>query len=153
MAKRVQVVLHKDVKKLGQADDLVEVAPGYARNYLIPQQLASMATPGVLKQVEQRKEKERQRQLAILQQAQDQKTALETVGRFTIRKQVGEGEAIFGTVTPQDVVDVIKEITGQDIDRRGVVLPDEISRIGFYDAQVKLHPEVTAYIEIQVASL
>jgi len=153
MAKRVQVVLHKDIKKLGQTDDLVEVAPGYARNYLIPQQLASMATPGVLKQVEQRKEKERQRQLAILQQAQDQKTALETVGRFTVRKQVGEGEAIFGTVTPQDVVDVIKETTGQDIERRGVVLPDEISRIGFYDAEVKLHPEVTAYIEIQVASL
>jgi large subunit ribosomal protein L9 len=153
MAKRVQVVLHKDVKKLGQADDLVEVAPGYARNYLIPQQLASMATPGVLKQVEQRKEKERQRQLAILKEAQDQKTALETVGRFTIRKQVGEGDAIFGTVTPQDVVDVIKEITGQEVDRRGVVLPDEISRIGFYSAEVKLHPEVTAYIEIQVASL
>ncbi|PSO49117.1 MAG: 50S ribosomal protein L9 [Cyanobacteria bacterium SW_9_44_58] len=153
MAKRVQVVLHKDVKKLGQADDLVEVAPGYARNYLIPQQLASIATPGVLKQVEQRKEKERQRQLAILKEAQDQKTALETVGRFTIRKQVGEGDAIFGTVTPQDVVDVIKEVTGQDIDRRGVVLPDEISRIGFYSAEVRLHPEVTAHIEIQVASL
>lgn len=153
MAKRVQVVLRKDVKKLGQVDDLVEVAPGYARNYLIPQQLASMATPGILKQVEQRKEKERQRQLAILKEAQDQKTALETVGRFTIRKQVGEGDAIFGTVTPQDVVDVIKEITGQDIDRRGIVLPDEISRIGFYSAEVKLHPEVTANIEIQVASL
>ncbi|NBD17060.1 MAG: 50S ribosomal protein L9 [Cyanobacteria bacterium] len=153
MAKRVQVVLRKDVKKLGQADDLVEVAPGYARNYLIPQNLASVATPGILKQVEQRQEKERQRQLAILKEAQDRKTALETIGRFMIRKQVGEGEAIFGTVTPQDVVDVVKETTGQDIDRRGVVLPDDISRIGFYPAEVRLHPEVTANIEIQVASL
>lgn len=153
MAKRVQVVLRKDVKKLGQADDLVEVAPGYARNYLIPQSLANFATPGILKQVEQRKEKERQRELAILKEAQDRKTALETIGRFTIRKQVGEGEAIFGTVTPQDVVDVVKETTGQDIDRRGVVLPDDISRIGFYQTEVKLHPEVTANIEIQVASL
>ncbi|NBD32212.1 MAG: 50S ribosomal protein L9 [Cyanobacteria bacterium] len=153
MAKRVQVVLRKDVKKLGQADDLVEVAPGYARNYLIPQSLASVATPGILKQVQQRQEKERQRQLAILKEAQDRKTALETIGRFMIRKQVGEGEAIFGTVTPQDVVDVVKETTGQDIDRRGVVLPDDISRIGFYPAEVRLHPEVTANIEIQVASL
>jgi large subunit ribosomal protein L9 len=153
MAKRVQVVLRKDVKKLGQADELVEVAPGYARNYLIPQNLASFATPGILKQVEQRQEKERQRQLAILKEAQDRKTALETIGRFTIRKQVGEGEAIFGTVTPQDVVDVVKETTGQDIDRRGVVLPDDISRIGFYPTEVRLHPEVTANIEIQVASL
>lgn len=153
MAKRVQVVLRKDVKKLGQADDLVEVAPGYARNYLIPQNLASVATPGILKQVEQRQEKERQRQLAILKEAQDRKTALETIGRFMMRKQVGEGEAIFGTVTPQDVVDVVKETTGQYIDRRGVVLPDDISRIGFYPAEVRLHPEVTANIEIQVASL
>jgi large subunit ribosomal protein L9 len=153
MAKRVQVVLHKDVKKLGQADDLVEVAPGYARNYLVPQKLASVATRGVMKQVEQRKEKERQRQLAILKEAQDRKTALETIGRFTIRKQVGEGDAIFGTVTTQDVADVIKEMTGQDIDRRGIALPDEISHLGFYPAEVKLHPEVTANIEIQVASL
>lgn len=153
MAKRLQVVLHKDVKKLGQADSIVEVSPGYARNYLVPQKLASFATPGVLRQAEQRQEKERQRQLAILKEAQDRKTALETVGRFTVRKQVGEGEAIFGTVTPQDVVDVIKEVTGQDIDRRGVVLPDEISRIGFYSAEVKLHPEVTAKIEIQVVPL
>ena len=153
MAKRVQVVLRKDVKKLGQADDLVEVAPGYARNYLIPQNLANFATRGILKQVEQRQEKERQRQLAILKEAQERKTALETIGRFTIRKQVGEGEAIFGTVTPQDVVDVVKETTGQEIDRRGVVLPDEINRIGFYKVEVRLHPEVTANIEIQVASL
>ncbi len=153
MAKRVQVVLNKDVKKLGQADDLVEVAPGYARNYLIPQQLAKFATPGVLRQVEQRKEKERQRVLAILKAAQERKTALETIGRFTIRKQVGEGEAIFGTVTTQDVVDVVKEATGQDLDRRGVVLPEDISRIGFYQAEVRLHPEVTANIEIQVAAL
>ena len=153
MAKRVQVVLNKDVKKLGQADDLVEVAPGYARNYLVPQKLAKMATPGIMKQVEQRKEKERQRLLAILKAAEDRKTALETIGRFTIRKQVGEGEAIFGTVTPQDVADVVKENTGQEIDRRGIVLPDDISRIGFYKAEVRLHPEVTATIEIQVASL
>ena len=153
MAKRVQVVLRKDVKKLGQADDLVEVAPGYARNYLIPQNLANFATRGILKQVEQRQEKERQRQLAILKEAQDRKTALETIGRFTIRKQVGEGEAIFGTVTPQDVVDVVKETTGQEVDRRGVVLPDEINRIGFYKVEVRLHPEVTANVEIQVASL
>ncbi len=153
MAKRVQVVLRKDVKKLGQADDLVEVAPGYARNYLIPQNLANFATRGILKQVEQRQEKERQRQLAILKEAQERKTALETIGRFTIRKQVGEGEAIFGTVTPQDVVDVVKETTGQEVDRRGVVLPDEINRIGFYKVEVRLHPEVTANVEIQVASL
>lgn len=152
MAKRVQVVLNKTVNKLGKSGDLVEVAPGYARNYLLPQGIAAIATPGILRQVEQRKEKERQRLLAERQQAEDRKTALQTIGRFVIRKQVGEGEAIFGTVTNQEVADVIKENTSQEIDRRGITLP-EISKTGFYKAQIKLHPEVTAEIEIQVAPL
>lgn len=151
MAKRMQIVLNKDVNKLGKNGDLVEVAPGYARNFLIPQGLGIIATPGILKQVEQRREKERQRLLAEKQAAEARKTALETVGRFMIRKQVGEGEAIFGTVTTQEVADVIEANTNMEIDRRGITLPDDISTTGFYQAQVKLHPEVTANIEIQVA--
>lgn len=152
MAKRSQIVLNKDVRKLGKAGDLVEVAPGYARNYLIPQGLAVTATRGILKQVEQRREKERQRLLDEKRQAEQRKTALQTIGRFTIKKQVGEGESIFGTVTAQDLADAIKESTGQEVDRRGITLP-EISKTGFYSAEVKLHPEVTATVEIQVAPL
>jgi large subunit ribosomal protein L9 len=152
MAKRTQVVLNQDVRKLGKNGDLVEVAPGYARNYLIPQGLAVVATSGILKQVEQRREKERQRLLAEKQQAQQRKTALETIGRFVIRKQVGENEAIFGTVTSQDLADAIQANAGQEVDRRGITLP-EISKTGFYQAEVKLHPEVTANVEIQVAPL
>jgi large subunit ribosomal protein L9 len=152
MSKRVQVVLNQNVNKLGKAGDLVEVAPGYARNYLVPQRFATLATPGIVRQVEQRKEKERQRILAERQEAEARKTALHTVGRFVIRKQVGENEAIFGTVTTQEVVDIIKETTSQEIDRRGITLPD-ISKIGFYKAQIKIHPEVTAEVEIQVAPL
>ena len=94
MAKRVQLVLTKDVNKLGKLGDLVEVAPGYARNYLIPQSLAARATPGLLKQVERRREKEYQRQLELKQQATEQKTALENIAGLKIAKQVGENEAI-----------------------------------------------------------
>ena len=89
MAKRVQLVLTKDVTKLGKLGDLVEVAPGYARNYLIPQSLAARATPGLLKQVERRREKEYQRQLELKQQATEQKTALENIAGLKIAKQVG----------------------------------------------------------------
>ena len=89
MAKRTQVVLTKDVIKLGKNGDLVEVAPGYARNYLIPQSIAVRATPGILRQVERRREEERQRQLELKQQAEAQKKALEAVGVFKIAKQVG----------------------------------------------------------------
>jgi large subunit ribosomal protein L9 len=149
MAKRVQLVLNQDVSKLGKSGDLVEVAPGYARNYLIPQKLAVNATAGILKQVERRREQERQRQLEEKQQAFERKTALEAVGSFTITKQVGEGDAIFGTVTDREVAAVIQETTGQEVDRRGINLPD-ISQTGSYQAEIKLHPEVTAVVEIHV---
>ncbi|MGQ4648580.1 50S ribosomal protein L9 [Lyngbya aestuarii] len=152
MAKRVQLVLNQDVSKLGKTGDLVEVAPGYARNYLLPQKIGVLATAGILKQVERRKEQERQRLIEIKQQAQARKTALETIGRFTIRKQVGEKDAIFGTVTAQEVADVIQESTSQEVDRRGITLP-EISQLGFYKAEIKLHPEVAAEVEIHVAPL
>ncbi|NEQ79889.1 MAG: 50S ribosomal protein L9 [Moorea sp. SIO2I5] len=149
MVKRVQVVLSKDVQKLGKDGDLVEVAPGYARNYLIPQGIAVRATSGVLKQVERRREQERQRILEIKRQAESMKTALQTINRFTIAKQLGEDNAIFGTVTSQDLADAIQESTGKEIDRRGITLP-EISQLGFYNAEIKLHPEVTATVEIHV---
>ncbi|AFY76439.1 MAG: 50S ribosomal protein L9 [Hydrococcus sp. C42_A2020_068] len=152
MAKRVQIVLNQNVSKLGKTGDLVEVAPGYARNYLLPRGIGVIATQSILKQVEQRKEKERQRLIAEKQEAEARKTALQTIGRFVIKKQVGEKEAIFGTVTAQEVADAIKENTGQEVDRRGITLP-EIGKTGFYKATVKLHPEVTAEIEIQVAPL
>lgn len=151
MSKRIQVVLNKDVAKLGKVGDVVEVAPGYARNYLIPQQMALRTTPGLLKQVERRKEEERKRLLEIKEQAKVRKTALETIGRFTIAKQVGENDAIFGTVTDRELADVILQNSGQEVDRRGISLPD-ISKLGFYKAQIKLHPEVTAEVEVQVVA-
>lgn len=151
MAKRIQLVLNQDVIKLGKAWDLVEVAPGYARNYLIPQKLAVPATPSLMKQVERRREQERQRQLELKQQAEARKAALEKVGSFTIAKQVGEGESIFGTVTDREVATLVQQAIGEEIDRRGITLPD-ISQTGTYKAEIKLYPEVTAVVEINVVA-
>jgi large subunit ribosomal protein L9 len=151
MAKRVQLVLTQDVYKLGRVGDLVEVAPGYARNYLVPKSLATRATPGILKQVERRREQERQRQLELKQQAEDLKAALQKVGSLKIAKQVGENEAIFGTVTTQDVADAIQAAINQEIDRRGITLPD-INHLGTYKAEVKLHSDVTAQIDVEVVA-
>lgn len=152
MAKKLQVVLNQSVSKLGKKGDLVEVAPGYARNYLVPQGFGVVATAGILRQVQQRREKERQRLLAILEEAKSQKTALKTINNFVIKKQVGENDAIFGTVTTQDVVDVIKKSAGLDIERQSITLP-EIKKTGTYQAQIKLHAEVTSEIFIEVAPL
>ena len=152
MAKRVQLVLNEDVYKLGRNGDLVEVAPGYARNFLLPRGLAMPVTPGILKQVEYRRAKEAERLAALKQEMETQKRALETVGRFVVRKQVGENEAIFGTVTNGDVAEAILAATKLEIDRRDITVP-EIHKLGSYKVQIKLHPEVEAEVEVQVAAL
>ena len=152
MATRVSVVLNQSVSKLGNDGDLVDVAPGYARNYLLPQGLASIATKGIIQQVEARREKERQLKLAEKQAAENKKVAFKTIGKLTIRKQVGEENAIFGTVTTQEIADVIKEQAGIEVDRRGIEVPD-VGTTGDYQAEVKLHPEVTATVDFQVIPL
>ena len=152
MAKRISVVLNQSVSKLGNNGDLVDVSPGYARNFLIPQGLASLATKGIIKQVELRREKERQLKLAEKQAAENKKIAFKTIGKLSIRKQVGEENAIFGTVTTQEIADVIKEQAGIEVDRRGIEVPD-ISTTGDYQATVKLHPEVIATVDFQVIPL
>lgn len=152
MAKRVSVVLNQSVSKLGNNGDLVDVAPGYARNYLIPQGIASIATKGIVRQVEARREQERQQKLAEKQAAENKKVAFKTIGKLTIRKQVGEENAIFGTVTTQEIADIIKEQAGIEVDRRGIEVPD-IGTTGNYQAEVKLHPEVSATVDFQVIPL
>ena len=104
MPKRVQVVLNEDVLSLGKDGDLVEVAPGYARNFLLPFGKAVPLTPAVMKQVEHRRAKEAERQAALKQEALDFQTALSTIGRFTVKKQTGEDNVLFApspTVTWQ----------------------------------------------------
>jgi large subunit ribosomal protein L9 len=151
MAKRVQLVLTQDIRKLGKNGDVVEVAPGYARNYLLPQKMASNVTPGLLKQAEKRREIERLRLLALKELAQTQKAAIDKVGKFSIAKQVGEKESIFGTVTAAEVAELVKEKTAQEIDKRDIEMPD-VAQLGTYKAQIKLHPEVIVTIEIEVVA-
>lgn len=151
MAKRIQLVLNQDIYKLGKFGDLVDVAPGYARNYLLPKNLATFVTPGILKQVERKRELERQRQEELKQQAVEQKAALEKVGSFKIAKQVGENDAIFGTVTTQDVADVIQGSTEMEVDRRGITIPD-IGSLGTYEAEIKLYSDVIAKVNFEVVA-
>ena len=148
MAKRVQVVLNEDVLSLGRDGDLVDVAPGYARNFLLPFGKAVPVTPAVMKQVEHRRAKEAERQAALKQEAVAFRTALDTIGRFTVKKQTGDDDVLFGTVTNGDVAEVA---TKKEVDRRDITVPD-IHRTGNYKVQVKLHSEVTAEINLEVVS-
>jgi large subunit ribosomal protein L9 len=149
--KRVQVVLNEDVLSLGKNGDLVEVASGYARNFLVPNAKAVPVTAAVLRQVEHRRAKEAERLAALKAEAETLRTALDTIGRFTVKKQTGGDDVLFGTVTNGDVAEAIEAATHKEVDRRAILVP-EIHRTGTYKVQVKLHPEVVAEINLEVVS-
>ena len=151
MAKRVQVALTESVTSLGKDGDIVEVAPGYARNFLLPFGKAVNVTPAVLKQIERKKAKEKIAADNLKQEALDFQTALKTIGRFSIKKQVGEDGVLFGTVTNGDVAEAIQAATKKEIDRRNISVPD-IHSLGSYVAKIKLHQEVNAEINLEVIS-
>jgi len=151
MAKRVQVALTESISSLGKDGDIVEVAPGFARNFLLPFGKAVNVTPSVLKQIERKKAKEKIAADNLKQEAVDFETALKTIGRFKIKKQVGEDGVLFGTVTNGDVAEAIEETTKKEIDRRTITVPD-IHNLGTYVAKIKLHPEVNAEVKIEVIS-
>ena len=151
MAKRVQLVLNQDVSKLGKSGEVVEVAPGYARNYLLPQGLAVHVTRGVLKQVERRREVERVRLLELKKEAEVQKATLQKMGTLSITKAVGEGDSIFGTVTDRELTEIIQEKTGIELDRRNIDVPD-IRKTGEYTVELKLHPDVSVMVSLNVVA-
>jgi len=108
-------------------------------------------TAAVLRQVEHRRAKEAERQAALKQAAITFRIALDTIGRFTVKKQTGGDDVLFGTVTNGDVAEAIAAATKKEVDRRDILVPD-IHRTGTYKVQVKLHPEVVAELNLEVVS-
>jgi large subunit ribosomal protein L9 len=151
MAKRVQLVLNQDVPKLGRLGDLVEVAPGYARNYLMPQGKAFKATPGVMKQMERRRAEEVKRLAELKLQAEQQKATLLKVGTLTIAQKAGEEDTLFGSVTAADIAAALQQASGIEVDRRSLTAP-EIRKLGTYTAELKLHPEVSVDVTVEVVA-
>ena len=151
MAKRVKVVLTESVSTLGRDGDVVEVAPGYARNFLLPFGKAANVTPSILKQIERKRAKEKIAAEKVKQEAIDFKTALATIGRFVVKKQVGEDGVLFGTVTNGDVAEAIEAATKKEIDRRHITVPD-IHNLGSFVEKIKLHQEVSAEVNIELTS-
>jgi large subunit ribosomal protein L9 len=149
MSKRVQLVLSQDIYKLGHMGQLVDVAPGYARNYLLPKGMAFKATPGVLKQFERRRAEELKRLAELKVQAEEQKAVIQKLGTLTTQQKAGEGDALFGSVTAANVADLIQEASGLEIDRRNLSVP-EIRKLGTYTVELKLHAEVTATVTVEV---
>lgn len=148
MPKYMQLILKEDVDKLGDAGDVVDVKPGYGRNYLIPQGKAVIASPGQLKQLEQMKEKAERRAELTVEKAQQLAERLETTS-VTIPVTVGEDEKIHGSVTNQDVADALQE-RDIEVDKRKISLDQDISTLGEYTATVDLLGELSSQIKVWV---
>ncbi|KAL4458871.1 hypothetical protein ABPG75_013736 [Micractinium tetrahymenae] len=147
--KKQQVILVRDVPGLGAEGSLKTVPVGFWRNYLQPQGLAAFADAGILERIRQQREAEERARLEEKAKAQAMATALATIGKFVVKKKVGDKDAIFGSVTAQELVDAIRMQTGRELDRKAVALP-EIKTLGTYDASIKLHPEVTGFFKVVV---
>jgi large subunit ribosomal protein L9 len=144
----MEVILREHVDNLGRRGDLVKVADGYARNYLLPRKLALLATDGNKKQIE------RERVKFDVKELEEQKVAQAVADRMAtveveIARRVGETEALYGSVTSSDIAEALAA-KGFDLDRRKLQLHEPIKKIGAYDVPVKLHRDVTVQLKVRV---
>ena len=146
----MKVILTKDITALGHLGTVVDVAKGYARNYLIPQGLALAATKGNLAQVEQVKGKYAAVRATEEQAALAKVATLEGV-RVTIAQRVGEEERLYGSVTRAMIAEALAA-KGNDIDRKQLDLPEPIKKLGTYEVAVRLAPEVMGTITVAVVA-
>lgn len=146
MANNTEVILRAEVENLGHAGDVVDVAPGYARNFLIPRGLAYVATEANKHRVSQEKKKY-QEKLAE-QKIAAEKIATKLEGKeLTFVRMAGEEDQLYGSVSSTDIADALAE-SGFEIDRRDVGLDEPFKALGEFEVQIRLHPEVSVPIQV-----
>ena len=146
----MEVILREHVDNLGRRGDLVKVADGYARNYLLPRKLALLATAGNKNVIEREKVKFDAKELEeqkVAQAVADRLAAVE----LEIARRVGETDALFGSVTNADVAEALAA-KGFEIDRRKIQLHDPIKKLGEYSVPVKLHRDVVVTLKVKVSA-
>jgi large subunit ribosomal protein L9 len=145
----MRIVLRDDVDNLGKKGDLVDVADGYARNYLVPRGLALKASAGSQKQADAMRRNREARERRDREAAQA--LAAQFEGRtISIKARAGGEGRLFGSVTSADIADAVTKQTGAEIDRRKLVLDEPLKELGGVDLLVRLHPEVVATIHVEV---
>ncbi|HEX2058215.1 MAG TPA: 50S ribosomal protein L9 [Actinomycetota bacterium] len=145
----MKVILSDDVEKLGKKGDVVVVADGYARNFLVPKGLAMMATKGSLKQAEVMQKARAEREERAREEAAKKVAHLGSAPVY-ISARAGEGGRLFGSVTSSDVSRAIADQLDEAVDRRHVLLEDPIRSLGTHQVEVKLHEQVTALVTVEV---
>src|SRR5688500_18114450 len=144
----MEVILREHVDNLGKRGEIVKVADGYARNYLLPRKLALPATAGNKQHVE------RERKIMETREAEEKGAAEGVASRLSqvdisIARRVGDTEQLYGSVTAADIVDFLKA-KGFEVDRRKLILPEPIKALGEFDVPLKLHREVTVPLKVKV---
>jgi large subunit ribosomal protein L9 len=145
----MKVILADDVDNLGQKGDIVAVADGFARNFLIPKGKAMLATKGALRQAQMMQRARQEREEKRKAEAAS-KVAVLASSPVYISARAGEGGRLFGSVTKSDVARGILEQLGEPVDRHDVVLDDPIRVVGTHQVEVKLHEEVNALVNVEV---
>jgi len=148
MANHIRVVLKEDVDHLGAGGDVVQVRPGYARNYLIPRGMAMPATSGNLARVEELKKAAESRAAQLLEEAKQLKVKLEATS-VKLERSVGDEAKMYGSVTTRDIEEAYKAL-GLEIDRKKINLREPIKGLGLTEVPVKLHADVEATLRVEV---
>jgi len=149
----MKLILTTDVAGLGGPGDIVEVKDGYGRNYLLPRQLAIVATKGAEKQVQTIRRAQTARAIRGLDHAKEVKEAIEKVSPVKLKAKAAAGSGkLFGSVTTQDVVTAVKAAGGPILDKRSVELPGHIKTVGKHSVNVRLHPDVNVAFKVEVTA-
>ena len=144
----MEVILREEIEKLGTRGQVVTVASGYARNFLLPRRLAVRATDSNKKIVEQERQAHLRKDAKLEGEAQELAKLMSTV-TLTFTHKVGENDHLFGSVTVKDIADALI-VKGYNIDRRKIDLPEPIKQLGTFQVGVKLHKDVTVAIPVTV---
>ncbi|HWC32341.1 MAG TPA: 50S ribosomal protein L9 [Actinomycetota bacterium] len=147
----MRIILQKEVEKLGAPGDIVQVADGYARNYLIPRGFAVPASKGAVRHSEKLKAGHDERQRRARAEAQELATRLAKTP-VRIQARAGEEGRLFGSITAQEIADELSRALEQPIDRRRMSLDEPIRSIGVHSVRVHLHPEVDANVTVDVVA-
>jgi len=144
----IEIILRETIDNLGRAGQVVKVANGYARNYLLPRKLAYPATPGNLKVIESERQSLLRKEAKQKEEFEKQMQMLEKI-EITIRRKVGEQNALYGSVTNSDIADELEK-KGFTVEKRKIHMDDHIKTIGEFSIPIRLFKDVTAHVKVKV---
>lgn len=147
----MKVILLQDVKGVGKKDQVVNAADGYAQNFLFPKKLAIEANAANMNQLEKKNRDAEKKRVQELEEARAMKELLESK-TIVLAQKSGEGDRLFGSVTNKEVSAALLSQENIDIDRKKISLPDAIKTLGEHKAQVKLHSDITANLNLKIVS-